>query len=331
MRDVWELARHLFPDTVCRALKISKPRPYDESRLVRERSPSRSTRHLSPEIERGAAAYEAEEPHRGRQSRHVPRKELLLDEVDRREIEALERQTDDDEQLIKIVEARAAERAEKERKILLAAQLNRESTILQRKKQLHFGEADTQVNLVKAAVSAPAKTRAEQPEQTSKSESCKRKAEKSSSTDDILILSVEKEDYCRPPAASTSRQVLFGPETPPKTPNKDWQKNAVDTELRRRPRRDKTDNPKEAKSSRQRHSSKKETPNPYVKLVKLDNNQIATALKHRSTSPSEAAASPRDVSPKPSAARTRGITSPDSSPEPVGKRTKVRVAHTPRF
>jgi hypothetical protein len=93
VRDVWELARHLFTDTVCRALKISKPRPYDESRLVRERSPSRPKRHLSQTVERRSAAYEEEEARRSGPSRHVPRKELLLDEVDRRELEALERPT----------------------------------------------------------------------------------------------------------------------------------------------------------------------------------------------------------------------------------------------
>ncbi len=204
---------------------------------------------------------------------------------------------------------------------MLAAQLNKESTLLQRKRQLHFGETNTQVNLVKAAASAPANLREKQPEKTNKAESRKRKAEKSLSNDDILVLNVEKEDYCRPLVPSTSRQILFGPETPPKTPKKDWQKDAVSSELHRKSRREKSDKPKETKSSRQRHNSKKETPNPYVKLVKLDTNQIATALNHRSTSPIKTTASTRDVSPKPSAARTRGITSPDSSPEPVGKRS----------
>jgi hypothetical protein len=191
---------------------------------------------------------------------------------------------------------------------------------------LHFGDTDTQVNLVKAATATTAKPRVAQTEQTSKPESCKRKIE-SPSTEDVLILNVEKQDYCRP---STSRQVLFGPETPPKTPSKDWQKDAVDTELRRKSRRDKATSPKEAKSSSRRHSSKKEKLNPYVKLVKLDSKQLATALKPRSTSPGEATAQPRDESPKPSAARTRGLTSPDGSPEPYEKRIKAPVAHTPR-
>jgi hypothetical protein len=90
VRDVWELARYLFTDTVCRALKINKPRPYDECRLVRERSPSRPKRHLSPTIERRTAAYEEEEAHRNGPSRHIPRRDLLLDEADRRELETLD-------------------------------------------------------------------------------------------------------------------------------------------------------------------------------------------------------------------------------------------------
>lgn len=334
VRDVWVLIRHLFTDTVCRALKIHKPRLYDDSRLVRQRSPSRPNRHLSPTTERRNDAYEEEEARRIVPSRHVPRRDLLLDEADKRELEALERQTADDNQLIKNVEARAVERAEKERKIVLAVQLNKEATLLQRKKQLHFGDTDTQVNLVKAAASTAPKARVVQIEQTSKPDFRKRKAEKSSSGEDVLCLNVEKEDYCEPPVASTSRQALFGPETPPKTPSKEWQRETVDGELRRKSRRDKASSPKEAKSSSRRHISKKDRPNPYAQLTKLDSEQLATALRLQSTTGNsgEAAAQPRDESPKPSAARTIGLTSPDGSPEPYEKRDKTRrVAHIPRF
>jgi len=123
---------------------------------------------------------------------------------------------------------------------------------------------------------------------------------------------------------------LFGPETPPKNPGKEWYK--VNEELQRRSKRDKTSSPKEAKSASRRDSKKKDKPNPYVKLTKLDNEQLTTTLKSRSTKDksSEADAQARDKSPQPTSTRTRGLTSPDSSPEPRFNRGKIRIARTPR-
>jgi hypothetical protein len=324
VRDVWELARHLFTDTVCRALKITKPRPYDESRLVRYSSPPRPKRYRSPSPERRSVTYEEEEAYRSGPSR--PRRDLLLDDTDQRDLEVLQRQTAYDKQLIEQVKARAAERAEKEREILLSAQL-KEATLLQRQQQSH---SDAQVNLIKASAPTAPKTRVVQTESNSKLESRKRKAEKPSPSEDILCLELEKEDYCDTPVASTSNQVLFGPETPPKNPGKEWYK--VNEELQRRSKRDKTSSPKEAKSASRRDSKKKDKPNPYVKLTKLDNEQLTTTLKSRSTKDksSEADAQARDKSPQPTSTRTRGLTSPDSSPEPRFNRGKIRIARTPR-
>jgi hypothetical protein len=93
-RDVWELARHLFTDTVCRALKINKPRPYDpndEGRFGRD-SNDRNGRDSSPQTGR------RNEPKAG-PSKPVSKKDLLLDEVDKRELEELERQIVEDRKL----------------------------------------------------------------------------------------------------------------------------------------------------------------------------------------------------------------------------------------
>ena len=93
-RDVWELARHLFADTVCRALKINKPRPYDpndEGRFGKD-SNDRNRRDSSPQTGR------RNEPKAG-PSKPVSKKDLLLDEVDKRELEELERQTVEDRKL----------------------------------------------------------------------------------------------------------------------------------------------------------------------------------------------------------------------------------------
>ena len=163
VRDVWELARHLFTDTVCRALKISKPRPYDprdDGIVVRVCSPHRSKRDSSPRAERRSAAHPEPELHRGGPSRHASRRDLLLDESDRKELEELERQTAEDNQLVKHFEERAVERAEREKKILLAAQINKEAALLQEKKQLWFGHTERQVNLVKVASLVVPKPRA---------------------------------------------------------------------------------------------------------------------------------------------------------------------------
>ena len=96
VRDVLELARHLFTDTVCRALKISKPRPYDESRLVRHSSPPRPKRYRSPSPDR--RVYEVEEKSRSGPSR--PRRDLLLDDIDHLQLEALTKRTEYDRRLI---------------------------------------------------------------------------------------------------------------------------------------------------------------------------------------------------------------------------------------
>jgi hypothetical protein len=264
--------------------------------------------------------YEEEETYRRDSS--CPRREPRLDDKDLRDLEALKRQTVYDKQLIEQVEARAAERAEKEKEILLAAQL-KEVAVLQRQKQL-----DTQVNLIKATSSAVPKDRVTQTESRNTRDSRKRKAESSSSSEDILSLEVEKDDYCGTPVASTSTQSLFGPETPPKTPGKEWRK--VNEELQRRSKQGKISSPKETKSSSRRDKTK-DKPNPYVKLTKLDNDQLAT-LKTRSTrdKSSKAEAQARDKSPQPTTTRKRGITSPESSPEPPRRTSKSRVAHTPR-
>ena len=86
-RDVWELARHLFTDAVCRALKINKPRPYDprdDGRFGKDHNLERSRRDLIPQPGR------RNEPEPG-PSKPVSRKDLLLDEADQRELEELEK------------------------------------------------------------------------------------------------------------------------------------------------------------------------------------------------------------------------------------------------
>ncbi len=319
VRDVWELARHLFTDTVCRALKITKPRPYDENRLVRHSSPPKPKRYRGPSPDR--RVYEVEEASRSGPSR--PRRDLLLNDIDQLQLEALTKQTEYDRHLIEQIKARAAERAEKEREIRRSAQL-KETAPLERQQQSH---SDTQVNLVKVATPTTSKTRVVQIESTSRPESRKRKAERSPPAEDVLCLEPEKYDYCDTPIASTSNQALFGAETPPRTPGKEWEK--VNEELHRRSKQDKKS--KEAKSSGHRDSRKKDKPNPYVELTKLDSDQLTT-LKSRNTKDksSEADAQARDKSPQTTAARVRGITSPESSPEPRFNRGKIRIARTPR-
>ena len=51
----------------------------------------------------------------------------------------MERQTAEDNKLVKHFEERAVERAEREKKILLVAQINKEEALLREKKQLWFG------------------------------------------------------------------------------------------------------------------------------------------------------------------------------------------------
>lgn len=244
--------------------------------------------------------------------------------------------------MVRHFETRAAERAEKERKILLAAQLNKEAALLQEKKQLHFGYADRQVNLVKTASSAAHKPRVVQNKELKpiKPDSRKRKAEQPAASEDILLLKVEKDDYCEPqPSTSTSRLALFGSDTPPSTPskldlNESRQRHSVDDQPRRKSRRDKASSPQKVKSSRHRANKRKNKPNPYVKLTKLNLDQLATTLKPRSTT-GEAAAESRDKTAERAALaspKARGLTSSLGTPEPYGKRAKTRrVAHTPRF
>jgi hypothetical protein len=108
--DEWETSGNwplrLFNDTVCCALKISKPRPYDprdDGRVVRDRSPHRSQRDSSPRAERRPTAHPTPKLHRGGPSRHKSRRDLLLDEADKKELEELERQAAEDNQLVKNV------------------------------------------------------------------------------------------------------------------------------------------------------------------------------------------------------------------------------------
>ena len=300
VRDVWELARHLFTDTVCRALKINKPRPYDESRLVRHGSPPRPKRYRSPTPDR--RVYEIEEEVRSGPSR--PRKDPLLDDIDQLQLEALTKRTEYDRRLIEQIKARAADR---EREIRRPAQI-KAAAPPERQQSL----SSTQVNLVTAVT--PTKTRVES---ANRSEPRKRKAEKSPPTDDVLCLELETHDYCDTPIASTSLQALFGTDSPPKTSGKELYDD-------RRAKRD-----KKSKTSGHRDSKTKERPNPYVKLTKLDNEQLTT-LKRQNTKGKSSEAKARDESPSPSAARVRGITSPESSPEPRLNRGKIRIAHTPR-
>ncbi len=194
-RDVWELARHLFTDTVFRALKLTKTKQYnfrDEERFVRERSLERSLRDISPHSGR---RHEPEKP----QLAPTSRKDLLLDEEDKRELEELKRPTAEDKRLVKHFEERAADRAEKEKRILLAAQISQDEARLRQKKLLKFGHSEErQISLVKVAQSTPPVSKSRKDVEPTAQSSRKRKAEAVqvlTPNEDELVISAAGDDY----------------------------------------------------------------------------------------------------------------------------------------
>ena len=69
------------------------------------------------ENERSSSPYKRYEPEQRHASNAnpLPRRDLILDAADQKELEELERQTFEDKKLLQLFEDRAAERAEKER------------------------------------------------------------------------------------------------------------------------------------------------------------------------------------------------------------------------
>ncbi len=135
---------------------------------------------------------------------------------------------------------------------------------------------------------------------------------------------------------------MFGPDTPPKTPNKpesdtSWQRETVKAQLRAKSKKAYHSSPKKSRSSSRRSGSSSKQPNPYVKLTRLDGQEQHTSFKLRNTKEDagEAAAQSQDKTAEPAALASptpRGLTSPPGTPEPEEKRAKSkRVAHTPRL
>jgi hypothetical protein len=144
----------LFSETVCKAINLKTPVPYVP------KGEGRFARTKGFENERSSSPYKQYEP----EQRHaspvdpLPRRDLLLDDVDQKELEELESQTLGDKKLLQHFEDRAAERAEEEKRSLLVAQINKDEACLREKKLLLFGQHATeerQASLVKVTEPIP--------------------------------------------------------------------------------------------------------------------------------------------------------------------------------
>ena len=127
----------LFSETVCKAINLKTPVPYVP------KGEGRFARTKGFENERSSSPYKQYEPEQRHASpvNPLPRRDLLLDDADQKELEELESHTFEDKKLLQHFEDRAAKRAEKERRSLLAAQINKDEARLREKKLLLFGHA----------------------------------------------------------------------------------------------------------------------------------------------------------------------------------------------
>jgi hypothetical protein len=164
---------------------------------------------------------------------------------------------------------------------------------LRQKKLLLFGHSEErQISLVKVARSTPPVNKSSKDPEPTTHSSRKRKTDPMPS-DDVLLIDAGGDDYFddQQPAASTSRRAVFGPDTPPTTPHKpdlstDWQKETVKAQLRlSKSKRDGNSSPKKSRSSSRRSegsSERRQRPDPYVKLTKLDDQALLATQKPRS-------------------------------------------------